>query len=444
MYEGGFRASKPHGRGSFRWADGEVFHGYFMKGMRHGEGCESLVKGGWVMGCWQQGALRGAPRRVALGDNALGDFLDATFRYQRMWREKLSLGYLSFQGDDRSEISSARSSLSVSFKGEESIDSKTQTSENNVRTELSLSRDKSTSVPLQRNSENEVIQTSGKQQKTNEEFRALAKRASIGRLIGKGSYGCVYEAVLPTGVITAVKIIDVGSLEDAESDLRTLRNEISLLQRLQHKNIVRLEGYVEDMEAGRICIFMEHVMGGNLRSFIKKFTQLSLDVIRAWLRQIVEGVQYLHENNIVHRDLKGENILVGTNGVIKLADFGCSRSIETLCNKSHGCRSMVGTPYWMAPEVIKEDSGGYGAKADIWSVGCTLVEMLTGKPPWPEFSSMWSAVYHIANSAGLPSQMPSDLDPQVTDFLSLCFERDPMRRPSAAELLQHSWLKEFE
>jgi serine/threonine protein kinase len=101
---------------------------------------------------------------------------------------------------------------------------------------------------------------------------------------------------------------------------------------------------------------------------------------------------------------------------------------------------MVGTPYWMAPEVIKCDAGGYGMKSDIWSIGCTVLEMITGKPPWPECNSMWAAVYKIANSTGLPTEIPKDLDPQLMSFLQCCFERDPSKRPSAADLLQHPFL----
>merc|ERR1711991_884688 len=124
---------------------------------------------------------------------------------------------------------------------------------------------------------------------------------------------------------------------------------------------------------------------------------------------------------------------------------GCSKKIDDVCSGSHGCKTMVGTPYWMAPEVIKSEAlgKGYGTKSDVWSVACTIVEMVTGKPPWPECGSMWAAVYKIANSQGLPTEIPKDLGDDMRDFLEKCFERDPDRRPAAAELLKHSWIAEF-
>eukprot|EP00658_Telonema_sp_P-2_P060141 TRINITY_DN49145_c0_g1_i1.p1 TRINITY_DN49145_c0_g1~~TRINITY_DN49145_c0_g1_i1.p1 ORF type:complete len:212 (+),score=47.01 TRINITY_DN49145_c0_g1_i1:172-807(+) len=204
----------------------------------------------------------------------------------------------------------------------------------------------------------------------------------------------------------------------------------------------RYYGSLEDKVNNTLNIFMEYVTGGSLNHYIKKFKSLPLETIRQWTYQMVCGVRYLHEQGIVHRDIKGDNILVTMDGILKLADFGCSKAIDDVCSKTHGCKTMVGTPYWMAPEVIMCDTqgSGYGMKSDIWSVGCTIVEMITGKPPWPECNSMWAAVYKIANSKGLPSEIPTNLDPALMEFLELTFERDPTKRVSASELLCHRFL----
>eukprot|EP00331_Platyophrya_macrostoma_P021053 CAMPEP_0176468890 /NCGR_PEP_ID=MMETSP0127-20121128/39413_1 /TAXON_ID=938130 /ORGANISM="Platyophrya macrostoma, Strain WH" /LENGTH=665 /DNA_ID=CAMNT_0017862647 /DNA_START=178 /DNA_END=2175 /DNA_ORIENTATION=+ len=263
------------------------------------------------------------------------------------------------------------------------------------------------------------------------------------KMLGKGSFGAVYEALLQCGRTVCVKVIELGAITDG-TELAKLRSEIALMKRLHHPNIVQYHGCLEDKAKNTINIFMEFVTGGTLNSFVKKFKSIPLPLIRSWTLQIMCGVKYLHDCGIVHRDIKGDNVLVSNDGVIKLADFGCSKSIDDVCSKTHGCQTMVGTPYWMAPEVIKCDAGGYGMKSDIWSVGCTVVEMITGKPPWPECNSMWAAVYKIANSNGLPTEIPKDLDPLLMNFLERCFERDPSKRGSAMELMEHPFLKEVQ
>lgn len=257
------------------------------------------------------------------------------------------------------------------------------------------------------------------------------------KLLGKGGYGSAYECGLKSCKICCVKIIELGSI-DNPSEVTSLRNEIELMKRLQHPNIVQYYGCTEDKTKNTINIFMELVTGGCLNSYIKKFETVPLATARDWTKQIVSGVKYLHDSGIVHRDIKGANLLVTNDGVLKLADFGCSKSIDDVCSKTRGCTTMVGTPYWMAPEVLKCEE--YGVKSDIWSIGCTVVEMVTGKPPWPECESMWAAVYKIANSKGLPPNIPKDLPKDMMSFLERCFERTPAKRASIDELLAHTWI----
>ena len=152
-------------------------------------------------------------------------------------------------------------------------------------------------------------------------------------------------------------------------------------------------------------------------------------------------MQYLHSNQIIHRDIKGANILVDDKGVIKLADFGASKKIEEIVAQAgagDSVASLKGTVYWMAPEVIKQS--GYGRQADIWSVGCTVIEMATGRPPWSDaFTDQVSALFTIAASDEMPG-MPSYLSDDGKDFLAQCFKRNPKERPNATKLLQHPWL----
>ena len=151
----------------------------------------------------------------------------------------------------------------------------------------------------------------------------------------------------------------------------------------------------------------------------------------------VQGLEFLHTHKIMHRDIKGANLLVDNSGTVKLADFGASKRMEDVATIQSGHKSMKGTPYWMAPEVIKQT--GHGRAADVWSVGCTVIEMATGKPPWAEFSSSISALFHIASSTSCPP-LPPSLSPEAHAFLQLAFIRNPRERPTASKLLRHPFI----
>eukprot|EP00668_Euglena_longa_P036632 GGOE01047080.1.p1 GENE.GGOE01047080.1~~GGOE01047080.1.p1 ORF type:complete len:848 (-),score=221.65 GGOE01047080.1:951-3422(-) len=265
-------------------------------------------------------------------------------------------------------------------------------------------------------------------------------------LLGQGSSGRVYLGILTgryVGQFVAVKVIELGTLTN-QKQVEKLAVEISLMREYQHPNIVQYYGCEVDREDNVLNIMMEYTPGGSISSLIAKSAKGCIEdmgLLKHFTRQILQGLSYLHQNGIIHRDIKGDNILVTETGSVKLADFGCSKRIGELASTSrNGADTFVGTPFWMAPEVITDEQVGYGVKADIWSLGCTMVEMLTGKPPWQEFKTMWSAIYHIANSTGKPTGIPEDLLPSLQNFLNLCFERNTEKRPSALELLQHAWL----
>ncbi|XP_032091423.1 mitogen-activated protein kinase kinase kinase 3 isoform X3 [Thamnophis elegans] len=171
---------------------------------------------------------------------------------------------------------------------------------------------------------------------------------------------------------------------------------------------------------------------GSVKDQLKAYGALTENVTRKYTRQILEGVCYLHSNMIVHRDIKGANILRDSVGNVKLGDFGASKRLQTICMSGTGIRSVTGTPYWMSPEVISGE--GYGRKADIWSLACTVVEMLTEKPPWAEYEAM-AAIFKIATQPTNP-QLPSHISEPCRAFLRQIFV-EARKRPSAEELLQH-------
>ncbi|GLC48811.1 hypothetical protein PLESTB_000151300 [Pleodorina starrii] len=262
-----------------------------------------------------------------------------------------------------------------------------------------------------------------------------------GRQIGQGAFGTVYLALVhATGQEIAVKQVslprDAANNGKVANHIRTLESEVNLLRRLRHENIVRYLGTERTEDC--LNIFLEYVSGGPISNKLAEFGPLREETIRVYTKQILRGLEYLHQSKVMHRDIKGANILVDTNGVVKLADFGASRQIEELATIGDGSRSIRGTANWMAPEVIKQS--GHGRAADIWSLGCVVVEMATGRPPWFNFSDPYAVMYHVASTRDLPA-MPDWLSPHARDFIALCFNRVPRERPNATRLLQHPWLQ---
>ncbi|KAJ9469854.1 Mitogen-activated protein kinase kinase kinase A [Diplonema papillatum] len=251
-----------------------------------------------------------------------------------------------------------------------------------------------------------------------------------GQLLGRGSYGSVYTGVLRGGGLVAVKVIELRSdMTMRSQEIETVQREVDFIRCLSHPNIIQYKECAFDASHGCVYIFMEYAVGGSLTSLVRKCKELlSEAVIRLYMLQILRGLEYLHQRGVVHRDIKGENILLDARGTAKLADFGCARQL-----RAHGklCDTQIGSPYWMAPEVIKKGSG-YGTEADIWSVGCTAVEALNGgNPPWLDFDTVFGAMYHISHSDETPNNIPCDLSQTCRSFLDCCFERVTTKRPSA-------------
>ncbi|CAD8083745.1 unnamed protein product [Paramecium sonneborni] len=249
-----------------------------------------------------------------------------------------------------------------------------------------------------------------------------------GQLIGQGSFGRVYQCMdINSGRILAVKQIELGYV-DKES-LQSFHQEILILSQLKHKNIVEYYGCEEDNQ--NLNILLEFVGGGSIAQMMRKFkSKLSESIIQKYVTDILQGLVYLHHKGIIHRDIKGANIIVDTKGVCKLADFGCS-----IIGKSS--YSLKGTPNWMAPEVInQQETGRY---SDIWSLGCTIIEMLTSEPPWGQFQSPMQALLTISSKQCSPS-IPQNTSDQLKDFLNKCLQFDHKKRWQARKLLKHPFI----
>ncbi|KAK9937411.1 hypothetical protein M0R45_014205 [Rubus argutus] len=243
-----------------------------------------------------------------------------------------------------------------------------------------------------------------------------------GDLIGSGAFGRVYMGMnTESGELIAVK----------EAHTKALQEEAKLLENLSHPKIVRYLGTEREDET--ITMLLEYVPGGSIQALLGKFGSFSIPVIKRFTKQLLLGLEYLHKKGIIHGDIKGANILVDNKGRIKLADFGVSKQAA-----DSGARPTRGTPYWMAPEVIR--GTGHDFSADIWSVGCTVIEMTTGNPPWnQQFETVAAFIYCVGTTKSHPP-IPEHLSSSAKNFLHECLQKEPTMRPSASELLQHPFL----
>lgn len=268
-----------------------------------------------------------------------------------------------------------------------------------------------------------------------------------GALIGQGSFGCVYLALhAVTGELLAVKQVESPSPgANSQGDSRkkgmieALKREISLLRDLRHPNIVQYLGC--SSSADFLNIFLEYVPGGSVQTMLNSYGALPEPLVRSFVRQILTGLSYLHNQDIIHRDIKGANILVDNKGTIKISDFGISKKLEATnilsgANNNKHRPSLQGSVFWMAPEVVKQTS--YTRKADIWSLGCLVVEMMTGSHPFPDCSQL-QAIFKIGGGKAAPT-IPDHASDEAKEFLAQTFEIDHNLRPSADQLMLSSFL----
>ncbi|KAJ4326541.1 Protein kinase of the Mitotic Exit Network [Fusarium piperis] len=242
----------------------------------------------------------------------------------------------------------------------------------------------------------------------------------LGECLGKGAFGSVYKAFnWGNGEAVAVKQIKLADLPKSE------------LRMMEHDNIVKYIGYVKSVDA--LNIILEYCENGSLHSICKAYGKFPENLVGVYMTQVLQGLQYLHDQGVIHRDIKGANILTTKDGTVKLADFGVSTS--TLAGGQDKEAQVVGTPYWMAPEIIQ--LSGASSASDIWSVGCTVIELLQGKPPYHNLAAM-PALFAIVNDDHPP--LPEGISAAARDFLMQCFQKDPNLRVTARKLLRHPWI----
>jgi len=247
--------------------------------------------------------------------------------------------------------------------------------------------------------------------------------------IGSGAFGSVYQGKRKKdNKIVAVKIID---LEESKDDITTITREITAL--VNGKTCPQLTNYYGSVVFGtRLWIAMEYLDGGSLLDKIKEkpLTEAQIAVV---MREVLLGLAYLSASQKIHRDIKAANILLSKDGQVKLADFGASTQLTDTMTK---CNTFVGSPYWMAPEILTQNN--YDGKADIWSLGITCLELTTGKPPNSEIAPL--KVITVIPQKPSPELDKTKFSKNFCDFVAQCLTKDPKARPAIATLLKHPFV----
>lgn len=252
--------------------------------------------------------------------------------------------------------------------------------------------------------------------------------------LGSGSFGTVTRGYdLNNQIIMAVKKIFIGKNEQSLEKAKEIHQEIKILKKLNHQNIVQYYG--SQTQNQFVKIYLEFVDMGSITSLIKTYGNLKTQTVANFTKQILDGLEYLHFHNIIHRDIKGDNIFVSNEGVIKLGDFGSAKKVD----KHSFVKSVIGTVCWMAPEIL--EGNGYGRAADIWSLGCTVYEMLMGVPPFIGKNHFQTSKLIMDYTEG--SLNWKGIGELEKDFIGSCLKIDPLQRYNVKKLLNHPFIKNY-
>ncbi|CAL4947946.1 unnamed protein product [Urochloa decumbens] len=263
---------------------------------------------------------------------------------------------------------------------------------------------------------------------------AVSGRWTRVRTLGRGASGAVVSLAADeaTGALFAVKSAAAGA-----AGAEQLRREGAILSALRSPHVLPCLGFRAAGHGGECQLFLEFAPGGSLADAAARSGagRLGERAVRGYAADVARGLAYLHGLSLVHGDVKPANVVLGADGRAMLADFGCARPAAAL--GSNSARPLGGTPAFMAPEVARGDE--QGPAADVWALGCTVLELATGRAPWSGVRDLLAAVHLIGFTDTTP-EVPAWMSAEAKDFLARCFVRDPRGRSSAAELLEHPFL----
>lgn len=296
------------------------------------------------------------------------------------------------------------------------------------------------------NNENYIESPPSQIQTTSSNKYSIINNWSRGELIGSGAFGKVYLAIdKNTGSLFATKqvclIKDIYGQHTFKHNLDSLRKEIELLSKLKHKNIVSYLGTSKSTR--NLYVHLEYIEGGSLSQLIHEFGKLSLPLIQHYTIQILTGLSFLHSKGIVHRDIKPNNLLITKDGILKLADFGCSKQVIELSKFA----SYTGTSIYMSPESHRQKD--VGKKADIWATGVTIIEMINGLGPiWINYTRLDLFLYisgktfeqDFINDHHQILNINDGINQDCKDFIISCLKQNPIQRSDAQTLLNHSFI----